>query len=94
MKIREKQLQNNVEQVIDEYLNGMYDYPEEYPEMSIEECREYVTSQIYDMKSNGHGHTFYGNGICDELRFLGNEYIYKVIDEYAIANGIIAEENL
>ena len=80
MKARKMQLQNNVEQVIDEYLNGIYDYPEEY-----------VTSQIYDMKSNGHGHTFYRNGICDELRFLGNEYIYKVIDEYAIANGIIKD---
>lgn len=91
MKARKMQLQNNVEQVIDEYLNGIYDYPEEYPEMTLEECREYVTSQIYDMKSNGHGHTFYRNGICDELRFLGNEYIYKVIDEYAIANGIIKD---
>lgn len=91
MKARKMQLQNNVEQVIDEYLNGIYDYPEEYLEMTLEECREYVTSQIYDMKSNGHGHTFYKDGICDELRFLGNEYIYKIIDEYAIANGIIKE---
>lgn len=91
MKARKIQLQNNVEQVIDEYLNGTYDFPEEYPEMTLEECREYVTSQIYDMKSNGHGHTFYRDGICDELRFLGNEYIYKVIDEYAIANGIIKD---
>ena len=91
MNARKMQLQNNVEQVIDEYLNGIYDFPEEYPEMTLEECREYVTSQIYDMKSNGHGHTFYRNGICDELRFLGNEYIYKVIDEYAIANGIIKD---
>lgn len=91
MNARKMQLQNNVEQVIDEYLNGIYDYPEEYPEMTLEECREYVTSQIYDMKSNGHGHIFYKDGICDELRFLGNEYIYKVIDEYAIANGIIKD---
>lgn len=91
MKIRKMQLQNNVEQIIDEYLNGMYDYPEDYPEMTVEECREYVTSQIYNMKSDGHGHTFYGDGICDELRFLGNDYIYKVIDEYANANGIIKE---
>lgn len=91
MRNRKIQLQNNVEQVIDEYLNGMYDYPEDYPEMTVEDCREYVASQIYDMKSDGHGTTFYRDGICDELRFLGNDYIYKVIDEYAVANGIIKE---
>ena len=89
MNARKIQLQNNVEEVLDEYLNGMYDRPEDYPEMTLEECREYVTSQIYDMKSNGGGHTFYRSGICDELKFLGNDYIYKVIDEYAIDNGII-----
>ena len=92
MNIKQKQLQNNVEQVVDEYLNGMYDYPEDYPEMTIEECRKYVTEQIYDMKSNGHGRTFYGNGICDDLRFLGNDYIHKVIDEYAMESGIIKSE--
>ena len=89
MTIDQKQLQNNVEEVLDEYLNGMYDYPDEYPQMTVEECREYVTSQIYDIKSNGGGMTMYKDGICDNLRFLGNEYIYKVIDEYADGNGII-----
>lgn len=92
MTIDQRQLQYNVEQVLDEYYNGMEDYPEEYPEMTIEECRKYVTEQIYDMKSNGSGHTRYANGICDNLRFLGNEYIHKVIDEYAIGNGIIKDE--
>ena len=29
---RKTQLQLNVEEVLDLYLNGMYDYPEEYPE--------------------------------------------------------------
>lgn len=91
---KEKQLQYNVEEVLDMYLNGMYDYGEEdYPEMTIEECREYVTSEIYDMRSDGHGHTRYANGICDDLKFLGNDYIYSVIDEYAKGNGIIKEED-
>lgn len=89
MTIDQRQLQYNVEQVLDEYYNGMEDYPEEYPEMTLEECRQYVTEQIYDMKSNGHGVTRYAHGICDNLRFLGNEYIHKVIDDYAIGNGII-----
>ena len=91
MNIMEQQLRKNVEEVLDEYLNGMYDYPEDYPEMTIDECRKFVTEQIYNMKSNGGGHTVYRNGICDELRFLGNDYIYNVIDKYAIENGIIAE---
>ena len=88
---REKQLQYNVEKVLDMYYNGMCDEPEYYPEMTIEECREYVTDQIYDMKSNG-GHTKYAKGICDDLKFLGNDYIYNVIDTYATENGIIKED--
>ena len=79
-----QQLRNNVERVLDEYYNGMSDFgEEEYPQMSVDECREYVTSQIYDMLDNGSGHTVYADGICDNLRFLGNDYIYSVIDEYA-----------
>ena len=93
MTIDQKQLKNNVEEVLDEYLNGMEDYPDEYPEMTIDECREYVTSIIYDIKSNGRGITRCGNGICDNLKFLGNEYIYSVIDEYAKGCGIIKSEN-
>ena len=93
MTIDQKQLQRNVEEVLDEYCNGMYDYPDEYPEMTIGECREYVTSMIYDMKSNGNGITRYGTGICDNLKFLGNEYIHSVIDKYAHGCGIIKSEN-
>lgn len=89
---KEKQLQYNVEEVLDMYLNGMYDYPDDYPEMTKEECREYVTSEIYDMRSDGGGHTFYGKGICDDLRFLGNDVIYAVIDKYAEELGILKQE--
>jgi len=74
------------------YLNGMYDYPEEYPEMTKEECRKYVTSQIYDMRSDGNGHTRYAKGICDDLRFLGNNVIHAAIDEYAEESGILKGE--
>lgn len=87
-----RQLKYNVEEVLDMYYNGMCDNPEDYPEMTIEECREYVTSEIYNMKSDGHGHTRYADGICDELKFLGNDYIYTVIDTYAIDLEIIKGE--
>lgn len=91
---RKKQLQYNVEEVLDMYYNGMMDYPEDYPEMTIEECRDYVCNQIYDMKSDGHGHTRYSKGICDDLKFLGNDYIYDVIDKYAKMNDIIVKNKI
>lgn len=91
MTVDERQLQNNVEEVLDMYYNGMEDYPDDYPEMKRDECREYCTSQIYDMKADGHGTTYYDKGICDNLKFLGNDYIYSVIDKYAAENGILKE---
>ena len=89
---KEKQLQYNVEEVLDMYYNGTLDFPKDYPEMTIEECREYVTSEIYDMKSDGHGHTRYAQGICDDLKFLGNDFIYNAIDTYAKDLGLIKED--
>ena len=90
MTVDEKQLQNNVEYILDMYYNQMMDYDD--PPMTKEECREYCTSQIYDIKSDGCGYCKSREGICDNLRFLGNEYIYKVIDEYAADNGILIED--
>jgi hypothetical protein len=89
---KEKQLQFNVEKVLDMYYNGMMNDDEWCHEMTIEECRQYVTDQIYDMKYSGNGHTKYAKGICDDLKFLGNDYIYNVIDTYAIDSGIIKED--
>ncbi len=89
-----QQLKNNVEEVLDMYSNGMSDYGlDEYPEMTVDECREYVTGQIYDMKSNGSGYTVYRDGICEDLKTLGNTVIYPVIDEYAADLGIIKKED-
>jgi hypothetical protein len=87
MKMR--QLRLNVEEIIDEYVNGMYD--DNYPEMTIEECREYVKSQVYDRKAYGNGFTGFREGVCDDLRFLGTECINSVIDQYARESGIIRE---
>lgn len=85
----EKQLKLNVEAVLDMYLNGMCDEPDIYTEMSKTECRMYVIGQIYDMKDYGNGRTKYKDGICNNLKFLGNEYINSVIDKYARDNGIL-----
>ncbi len=85
-----KQLEKNVEYLLDMYYNGILDHgEEEYPLMTKEECREYCTSQIYDMKYDGHGHTRYQKGICEDLKFLGNEYIFSVIDKYAAELAIL-----
>ena len=92
MVTRKKQLQLNVEEILDEYYNGMYDYPEDYPKMTIKECREYVLDQVYDIESNGNGYMRFKKGICDDLKFLGNDYIYNVIDTYAKDSGIIKED--
>ena len=87
-----QQLKNNVEEILDMYNNGMSDYGEdEYPQMTIEECRNYVIEELYDMKSNGSGHTVYNKGICQDLKTLGNKVIYAVIDSYARDLGLIKE---
>lgn len=87
-----QQLKNNVEEVLDMYYNGVIDEGEEaYPQMTIEECRQYVIDQIYDMRSNGGGHTTYRKGICQDLKTLGNTVIYPVIDEYARGLDLIKE---
>ena len=90
---KEKQLQNNVEEVLDMYYNGMLDCGEdEYPTMSKEDCRKYVTAEIYNIQSDGHGYTRYREGICDDLKFLGNEVIFAAIDKYADELGILKQE--
>ena len=86
----ERQLQRNVEYVLDGYYNEMTDY--DASPMTKDECRTYCTDLIYDMKYDGSGHCKYKDGICDNLKFLGNEYIYGVIDQYAYENGILKED--
>lgn len=87
-----EQLKVNVEECLEMYSNGMSDYGEgEYPQMTIDECRQYVTSEIYNFMSDGHGRTVYGDGICDNLKTLGNDVIYPIIDEVAKDLDIIKE---
>lgn len=87
-----KQLRNNVEQVIGEYLNSQMDYgDDEYPDMTEQQWIDYCTSEIYDMKSDGIGGTWYGVGICDNLKFLGNDVIHGLIIEMVDAEGLLVK---
>lgn len=86
-----KQLRNNVESLVGGYLNSQTDYGEkEYPNLTEQEWFDYCVVEIYDMKDNGCGRTLYANGICDNLKFLGNETIRKVIVEIADSEGLVA----
>ena len=87
-----KQLRNNVDNVVGGYLWSQVDYgEEEYPNLTEQEWFEFCTSEIYDMKNNGSGFTMYAKGICDNLKFLGNETIRKVIIEIADSEGLVKE---
>lgn len=85
-----KQLYNNIDNVVGGYLNSQSDYgEEEYPNLTEQEWFELCTSEIYDMKCNGRGGTWYADGICDNLKFLGNEVIRKAIIEVANSEGLV-----
>lgn len=86
------QLKLNVEEVLDEYLNGMEDYPDDYPSLTEDEAIRYATSLIYDRKVIGNGTTLEETGICDNLRFLGSDIIYPVIIKYAKELGILKKD--
>ena len=79
----QEQLQNNVEDILGGYMNGMLDEPENYPKLTKEEAREYCLSQIYDMRADSRGGVAEGACIANNLKFLGNEYIFGVIDKCA-----------
>lgn len=90
---KKAQLKANVEQVIWEYANGVNDCgEEEYPLLTETEAIKYAKDQIYDMKSDGCGWTVYREGVCDDLKFLGDEYIDEQILNEAYEAGIIKIE--
>lgn len=77
-----KQLRNNVDEVVCVYLNSQMDWGEEdYPNLTAEQWWNYCVPDIYNMKNDGSGTTVYCDGICDNLKFLGNDMIMKVIVE-------------
>lgn len=87
-----KQLENNLNDILGGYMNGMDDYPDEYPQMTLDKCISYCIPDIYDQISDGAGFTRYREGICDNLKFLGNDYIYSEIKRIADECGILKEE--
>lgn len=85
-----EQLRNNVDEVVGCYLNGQMGYgDEDYPNITAERWWNYCVPDIYNMKNNGHGTTVYCDGICDNLKFLGNDTIMKVIVESADRDGLL-----
>lgn len=87
-----KQLRNNVENAVGIYLNGQMDYgEEEYPNLTEQEWFDFCVPEIYNMKDNGSGITVYADGICDNLKFLGNNVIRKVIAEIADSEGLLVK---
>lgn len=88
---REEQLRENLEELIYGYMNGQYDCGEEdYPNLTVEQWWNYCVPDIYNMRVN-RGSAVYHVGICDDLRFLGNEKIKEVIIDIASSEGLIAE---
>lgn len=87
-----QQLRNNVNETIWMYLNGQMDEgEEEYPNLIDQEWWDYCVPEIYNMQSDGGGFTRYADGICDNLKFLGNDVIHKVIVDTARDEGLLAE---
>ena len=87
-----QQLRNNVDQVVGIYLNSQMDYgEEEYPNLTEQQWWDECVPEIYHMKTNGRGLTLYGDGICDNLKFLGNDTIRKMIAEIADSEGLLVK---
>lgn len=87
-----KQLRNNVESVVGIYLNDQMDCgEEEYPNLTEQEWFDFCVPEIYNMKYNGSGITKYADGICDNLKFLGNNVIRKVVVEIADSEGLLVK---
>lgn len=88
---REEQLRNNLEEIIYGYGNGQSDWGmEDYPNLTKEQWLDYCVPEVYNMRCDK-GKTIYRDGICDDLRFLGNDKIKEVIMEIAGEEGLIAK---
>ena len=86
-----KQLRNNVERLVYEYGNGQSDDGvEDYPNLTEQQWWDYCVPDLYDFMDDGHGRTLYAKGICENLKFLGNDTIRKVIVEVATGEGLLA----
>lgn len=89
--MKENQAKQNIEYILDGYVNGMNDCGEEmYPHLDEGQVLDYVKQELYDIKVSGHGEScMMGTGICDDLKFLSNEKINKMILDYAKESGVL-----
>ena len=91
MNANVKQLRLNVEELVYGYLNGQTDCGTDmYPNLTPEQWFDYCVPEIYNMYVKAQGSTWYRDGICDNLRFLGNDTIREVIVEIAKGEGLVA----
>jgi len=77
--LKHQQLINNLEQIIYGYQNGMNDDPENYLPLTKEQLIKYCYAEVFDIKDDGNGTTKLLKGICDDLKFLGNDLIQSEI---------------
>ena len=76
---REQQLIKNLECIFGTYYNGICDDPDEYPLLTEEEAIDMAIPNIYNIRCDGYGSTQFANGICKDLKFLGNDKIKSTI---------------
>lgn len=88
---REKQAKRNAESIIGEYINGIYDGYEE-PFKSMDELIAYVYPQMFDIMNMGGGRERFQKGICDDLKFLGEDRIKEIIASVEDCGECIAED--
>lgn len=90
--LKHEQLINNIEYVIGGYANGMSDDPDSYKPMTEDELIKYCYSEIFDIKNDGEGGTRLLKGICDDLKFLGNDLIKSEILRIGKEEGVLTAE--
>lgn len=88
---REKQFFCNLDSILDVYKNGRIDEPDIYVNLDRDAWIEYVFPEIYHIKSNGFGHTRYGEMICGDLRFLGRKWMEEQLIDRVREEGWLDE---
>lgn len=92
MSVREKQFRMNLDAIISEFINSRSDGYEGFEEnLTADEWWEWVMFDVYDMKVIQPGFIRYCDGICKDLRFLGNVKMREIILEEARSNGLLEE---
>ena len=92
--MKENQARQNIEYILDGYVNGMVDCGEDmYPQLNEKQVIDYVKYELYDIKVTGNGEScLMLDGVCDDLKFLSNEKLDKMILDYAKECGVLKNE--